>query len=1355
MPSGIVRRTAVLGKGRPAELLSAFTLENAMSRCVRSLLASLLLVSLARGGSLSRTPNGWVYGADGLSVALAADTGAWRELRLDGHALTRDGGASSPCRLKEQNRWLPDADHPAKLESVRQTADNTVVTTVTFADWEVRIEYALFPAKSRIRRRATILWHGQKETKLKGFALPGPTFAVDAQAQWFFPGTWPPARRHASEFVPGTRRSYHASPVPLVFQYAAGKTLLCAHDQLRPDSDSGSVTVEEREQGVGVSQAFNALARMKPETEQAVGDAWFWLVDANADQALLKFHDLLRDFGFVPPANRPEWLDSAILYSFHPGGTIGSGFHDLGGFVPATKYPDRIADLGCNAIWILPVEDRAPYHPRDYYKFQQGLGTPEEYRALVARAHELGLHVLQDIVPHGGSNTYPRAKAHPEWLVQEEDGSTLSYWCFDFNWPEWCNYMGDVARYYVREYGVDGYRVDACAGSKIPNWNPDIPYARASFAKLQGGLNMLRSLRSAVKEIKPKQGAILAESGSNASGTVSDVIYDFDFCYRVLHDLRKRPAADFVTDLRQWLHEQAAAGPPGQLRLRHIESHDSLRSQLWYGLEPQRALMALSAFIPGVPLVYDECEDGSRQEFQTIFRLRRQFPELNGGTADYLRVPTPPGVFACLRSKDGNRCLVLINFNPTTATFADGESDIDLPPFAYRILRRGGIYPKTVTKPKETPSALQATATGPHTVACGDLFLDVDPVTGLPRMASQRGRQVTAAWDLYLPADCRPAGPAKLQSTDRGLASQRTYGDSTLRVLYTPTGLETQWDGPVPTGAALAIPIVEGKTWQATAAEGVFADDYVIRHPVSNGYASSIYWHRQGTDVIWDSLLHPLPVDRVGGIGAGGAGGGLSLWFQTPPPRVRWFEQLPESKHLTAVLAWDDSQSPAPTASQLAFSVAVYASSRRAQGARFIPTTGGWRLLGAPYQLRLAKEGTITSLGDTTGEELIHLSDLYTDAGFLPERKRYGACNDVEAYSHLAKTPTGLQASFRGRLRGSYRFDRHGPPIDYAADYQFVAGSSFRLRYAVQPTGNASGKRAFLALYLPTPDLKTFRFEKDGKVIAEGDTGDGSKRAFQTSEMAKPVVPERIVIGDGSRTLYQLTDIRCGKGHIDNVFVHGHNFFITFLDTEEPPSVAGKWRWVEAVVTPGDAAPAAVPPLPPFEAGSAATELLRDGSFEVSANQPVSLLNQTMLPGQSGASHWQAPVGGSLVTHPVHQGRFAVAVEGKRGNYRLWNQSLPTDRFPAGSKWQLSGWMKGKDVKAGDISWQVPTLRFAVGTDKTQYVAAQPPVGTFDWRQVRVEWTVPAGLKALSIQAGQNGSSGTLWLDDIKLKRVD
>jgi hypothetical protein len=254
--------------------------------------------------------------------------------------------------------------------------------------------------------------------------------------------------------------------------------------------------------------------------------------------------------------------------------------------------------------------------------------------------------------------------------------------------------------------------------------------------------------------------------------------------------------------------------------------------------------------------------------------------------------------------------------------------------------------------------------------------------------------------------------------------------------------------------------------------------------------------------------------------------------------------------------------------------------------------------------------------------------------------------------------------------------------------------------------------------------------------------------------METPVVPDRILIGDGTRTLYQLGDIQSGAGSIDNVFVHGTQFFLTFLDTPTPPSVARNWRWIEATVTPGEAAPATLASLPPLPAAAPVGDLLRDGGFEDLADRPLSLLSARPLPSWTAAdTAWQVPRdGGQLVRQPVHAGTQAAEVVGRNGDYRLWNQALPLDAFPVGSRWRLTAWVKGETINRGTIDWQIPTVRFAVRTDATRYVACPLPLGTFDWQQVSVEWTVPPGLAALAIQAGQNGSEGTLWIDDVRLE---
>ena len=142
----------------------------------------------------------------------------------------------------------------------------------------------------------------------------------------------------------------------------------------------------------------------------------------------------------------------------------------------------------------------------------------------------------------------------------------------------------------------------------------------------------------------------MAEVGEDVFGATSDAVYDFDLCYSVLHNFRRDTPEVFVPRLRRWLHEQAYAEVPDLVRMRHVESHDSLRSGLWYGADAQRALVALATWIHGMPLVYHEMEDGNYDAYRRIFHVRHAMAELNAGAADYLSVTAPDGVFACLRT---------------------------------------------------------------------------------------------------------------------------------------------------------------------------------------------------------------------------------------------------------------------------------------------------------------------------------------------------------------------------------------------------------------------------------------------------------------------------------------------------------------------------------------------------------------------------------------------------------------------------------------------------------------------------------------------------------------------------------
>jgi hypothetical protein len=163
--------------------------------------------------------------------------------------------------------------------------------------------------------------------------------------------------------------------------------------------------------------------------------------------------------------------------------------------------------------------------------------------------------------------------------------------------------------------------------------------------------------------------------------------------------------------------------------MRWISNHDTVswtfqkqRPLKAYGLGRMRALLALCAFIDGVPMLYQGDEDpavyrqpgeSSVEFLSRVYSLRKRLTALCEGEADYTTVQASGGVFACLRTHGRERAIVLISLNPdpvqstltlpaklagkwTDARSGDrfmlkgGGSIVDLAPWQVRVLVRSG-----------------------------------------------------------------------------------------------------------------------------------------------------------------------------------------------------------------------------------------------------------------------------------------------------------------------------------------------------------------------------------------------------------------------------------------------------------------------------------------------------------------------------------------------------------------------------------------------------------------------------------------------------------------------------------------
>jgi 1,4-alpha-glucan branching enzyme len=183
------------------------------------------------------------------------------------------------------------------------------------------------------------------------------------------------------------------------------------------------------------------------------------------------------------------------IYEAH----LGSWRAEVTGYASARALVDHAAGLGFTHLELMPLAEFPfggswGYQPTGLYAPTARWGRPDELRGLIDYAHGRGLGVIADWVPahfptdaHGlarfdGTHLYehadPREGFHPDW-------NTLIY---NLGRVEVANYLTANALYWLREFHLDGLRVDAVASmlyrdySRGPGqWVPNIHGGRENL----------------------------------------------------------------------------------------------------------------------------------------------------------------------------------------------------------------------------------------------------------------------------------------------------------------------------------------------------------------------------------------------------------------------------------------------------------------------------------------------------------------------------------------------------------------------------------------------------------------------------------------------------------------------------------------------------------------------------------------------------------------------------------------------------------------------------------------------------------------------------------------------------------
>ena len=415
-----------------------------------------------------------------------------------------------------------------------------------------------------------------------------------------------------------------------------------------------------------------------------------------------------------------EWTRNASIYQINT-----RQFTPEGTFRAAEKQLPRLKELGVDILWLMPIhpigqQNRkgtlgSPYAVSDYRAVNPEFGTLEDFRHFVAAAHKLGLHVILDWVGNHTAWDSVLFKQHPEWYERDADGKphpTPWYdWDdiidLDYSKPALRRYMTESMLYWVRDVGVDGYRVDAAGLTPLDFWE-----------------HASRELR----KVKPV--FMLAEWESrDMHANAFDASYAWTWWDGLKAIAEGKADASSLNTYYAWNEKFY---PKQAYRMLYTTNHDK---NAWEGTEFEifgpavDSAIVFSFISEGIPMIYNGQEAGNRKRlefferdpiawqpspYEALYRkllaLKKQNTALWNGQwgASMKQVPNaqPKQVFSFVRQNSKDKVFAVFNLSakPAQASFkgvrhhgsyrdfGSGEavnigadSQLQMAPWSYRI----------------------------------------------------------------------------------------------------------------------------------------------------------------------------------------------------------------------------------------------------------------------------------------------------------------------------------------------------------------------------------------------------------------------------------------------------------------------------------------------------------------------------------------------------------------------------------------------------------------------------------------------------------------------------------------------
>ncbi|GGA66577.1 glycoside hydrolase family 13 protein [Ornithinibacillus halotolerans] len=301
--------------------------------------------------------------------------------------------------------------------------------------------------------------------------------------------------------------------------------------------------------------------------------------------------------------NAPDWVKDVVWYqifperfgngdpSINPEGTLPWGSTDPtpsnffgGDFQGVIDHLDHLTELGIGGIYFTPIfkaYSNHKYDTIDYMEIDPQFGDKETFRRLVQECHKRGIRVMLDAVFNHSGFYFPAFQD----VLKNQENSNYKDWfhLWDFpvetepkpNYdafgfvssmpklntenPEVKQYLLDVARYWIEEFDIDGWRLDVANEVDHAFW---------------------RDFRRVVKSVKPDAyilGEIWHDSMPWLLGDQFDAVMNYPFTNSAIDFLAKKsiPAQEFADSITKVLHMYPKN--VNEVAFNLLDSHDTPR----------------------------------------------------------------------------------------------------------------------------------------------------------------------------------------------------------------------------------------------------------------------------------------------------------------------------------------------------------------------------------------------------------------------------------------------------------------------------------------------------------------------------------------------------------------------------------------------------------------------------------------------------------------------------------------------------------------------------------------------------------------------------------------------------------